>query len=93
MLLVMVCIYSIYIQTSYILQGNVNILYLHEIHISYRHTYMSINLDIDECPDVKHNCSQICAIRRGGVLICGCNEGYELDIDGVTCNGMQYKHI
>ena len=54
---------------------------------------MSINLDTDECPDVKHNCSQICAIRRGGVLICGCYDGYQLDNDGVTCNGMQYKHI
>ena len=86
----MVCIYSIYIQlTSYILQGNLNILYLH---ISYRHTYISINLDIDECRDIIDACSQTCT-NSGGGITCGCNDGFLLDIDGVTCNGMQYKHV
>ena len=88
-LLVMVCIYSIYIQTSYILHSNVNILYLH---ISYSHTYISINLDTDECIDVEGGCSQIC-LNTNGSITCECGDGYELDIDGVTCNGMQYKHV
>ena len=52
------------------------------------HTYISIDLDIDECIDIKDGCSQICANTIES-LICGCNDGYLLDIDGVTCYGMQ----
>ena len=45
--------------------------------------------DIDECINGTHNCSQICT-NTDGSFTCGCNEGYELNIDDVTCNGL-YK--
>ena len=59
------------------------------IHISYRHAYISINLDIDECSDDTDGCSQIC-INKNGSFICKCNRGFLLDVDGATCNGMQF---
>ena len=59
------------------------------IHISYRHAYISINLDIDECSDDTDGCSQICT-NTNGSFICRCNRGFLLDVDGATCNGMQF---
>ena len=50
-------------------------------------TNMRMFSDIDECIEGTHDCSQIC-INTVGSFICRCNSGYELDIDGVTCNGM-----
>ena len=44
--------------------------------------------DIDECSDGTDDCSQTCT-NTVGSFICGCNSGYELDSDGLTCNGMQ----
>ena len=44
--------------------------------------------DIDECSYGTDSCSQICT-NTVGSFICGCNSGYVLDSDGVTCNGMQ----
>ena len=43
--------------------------------------------DIDECSEGTHNCFQICT-NTDGSFICGCNSGYALDSDGVTCIGM-----
>ena len=45
--------------------------------------------DTNECSDGTHNCSQICN-NTNGSFTCGCNNGYQLDYDNVTCNGM-YK--
>ena len=45
--------------------------------------------DIDECNNETHNCSQICT-NTNGSFTCGCRNGYQLDTDVVTCNGM-YK--
>ena len=45
--------------------------------------------DIDECNNGTHNCSQICT-NTNGSFTCGCKNGYQLDTDEVTCNGM-YK--
>ena len=45
--------------------------------------------DIDECNNGTHNCSQICT-KTNGSFTCGCKNGYQLDTDEVTCNGM-YK--
>ena len=44
--------------------------------------------DIDECSYGIDGCSQTCT-NTVGSFICGCNRGYVLDSDGVTCNGMQ----
>lgn len=42
-------------------------------------------LDINECSQGKHNCSQICVNLPGG-YICKCQRYYELQSDGVSCN-------
>ena len=61
------------------------------IHIyDHSHTHFCIYFpypDIDECSDGTHNCSQTCNNTEGG-FTCGCNNGYLLDSDEVTCNGM-----
>ena len=44
-------------------------------------------LEIDECSEGTHDCSQVCT-NTNGSFICGCNSSYLLDIDGSTCNGM-----
>ena len=54
---------------------------------SYKH-FLSFQLDNDECST--HNCSQICT-NTVGTFICGCNIGFWLNNDKVSCNGMQRK--
>ena len=41
--------------------------------------------DIDECIEdaCDHNCT-----NTDGSFICSCNDGYELDDNGRSCNGM-----
>ena len=51
--------------------------------------YICYSSDIDECSEGTHNCSQICTDTDGSFM-CGCNNGYRLDFDNVTCNG-KYK--
>ena len=46
-----------------------------------------ILLDIMECKDGLHNCSQIC-VEREGEFGCACYSGYELLEDGISCKGM-----
>ena len=47
--------------------------------------------DIDECSVGTHNCSQVCN-NTNGSFTCGCNNGYLLDADGATCNGIHEMH-
>ena len=54
--------------------------------------YIFFFSDIDECNNGTHNCSQICT-NTNGSFTCGCNNGYLLNIDEVTCNGMQINLI
>ena len=49
--------------------------------------YICFYSDTDDCTDGTHNCSQICT-NTNGSFTCGCFNGYELDYDNVTCNGM-----
>ena len=51
-------------------------------------THIYMFSDIDECNDGNDNCSQTCT-NTVGSFVCGCNISYLLDIDGVTCIGMQ----
>jgi len=44
-----------------------------------------ISADIDEC--LSSPCGQICT-NTAGSYQCSCNNGYELDSDGITCDGM-----
>ena len=43
--------------------------------------------DIDECSEGIDNCSQMCT-NTDGNFTCGCYNGYLLDTDGTTCNGI-----
>ena len=52
----------------------------------YRHITF-FNTDIDECSEGTDNCSQTCTNFEGNYT-CGCNDGYDLDFDETTCNGM-----
>ena len=46
-----------------------------------------IFLDIMECTDGLHNCSQVC-VEREGEFGCACYGGYDLLEDGISCEGM-----
>ena len=48
--------------------------------------------DIDECIENIDNCSQTCT-NTDGNFTCGCYNGYLLDTDGTTCNGMYMERI
>ena len=58
----------------------------------YYCTYTFIHPDNDECSLGTDDCTHMC-INTIGSFICGCNTGYILDTDGVTCNGMQKLYI
>ena len=42
--------------------------------------------DLNECMIDNGGCSQKCANNNGSFL-CSCEDGFQLDIDGVTCTG------
>ena len=42
---------------------------------------------MDECADSLDSCQQNCTNTVGSV-VCSCNEGFELNADGFSCNGM-----
>ena len=44
-------------------------------------------IDIDEC--LLSPCNHTCT-NTAGSFQCSCNDGYELDDDGRTCNGVLY---
>ena len=48
------------------------------------HTFL---LDINECDEENGNCSQFCNNTIGSYQ-CYCEDGYTLDSDEHTCNGM-----
>ena len=50
------------------------------------------NLDITECKDGLHNCTQRCIELEGGYT-CACNEGYELEDDRTSCIGLLHACI
>ena len=53
----------------------------------FLHIDISIHPDIDECSDGTHDCSQTCTNTIASYT-CGCNTGYLLETDGITCSGM-----
>ena len=44
------------------------------------------HIDIDECADGTHRCSQICRNNIGSYS-CLCSDGFQLDSDGFHCEG------
>ena len=60
---------------------------VHSIHISKKFVSMYHCTDIDECAENTDNCSQNCTDTLGSYL-CVCLDGYTLDPDQHTCNGL-----
>ena len=46
-----------------------------------------ITTDVDECAEGISECSQDCT-NSVGSFTCLCRDGYSLDEDGKSCNGM-----
>ena len=46
--------------------------------------------DVDECSR-ENNCTQLCQNTLGSYQ-CGCDFGYDLNVDGFSCNGKD-KHL
>ena len=44
--------------------------------------------DVDEC-DGDHGCLHVC-VNDDGSFHCECNDGFNLDVDGQTCNGKKW---
>ena len=45
--------------------------------------------DVNECAaDELNNCEQICNVTSDGWYSCSCEDGFTLDQDGHTCNGV-----
>ena len=44
-------------------------------------------LDIDECSINNEGCDQVCTNTNGSYM-CSCNDGYMLNDDGLTCDGI-----
>ena len=51
------------------------------------HEYIFTFVDVDECSDGTHNCFQTCTNSIGSYT-CGCNTGFLLETNGITCSGM-----
>ena len=50
------------------------------------------NVDIDECANNTDNCNQTCTNTEGS-FVCGCHDGYLLEGNGISCNGMYWEII
>ena len=44
-------------------------------------------LDIDECSINNGGCDEMCT-NTNGSYVCSCNDGYILNDDGLTCDGI-----
>ena len=54
-------------------------------------TYVEI-LDINECDLNIDGCDQTC-VNTVGSFLCNCTDGYELNEDGILCDGKNYIMI
>ena len=73
------------LQSSNILQYFVYMLRFRLMYNIMRHYFY--NVDVDECGDDTDGCSQTCTNTEGS-FTCGCTDGYVLNVDGTTCDGM-----
>ena len=62
-------------------------MYMYILKYSYIHEYIFTFVDANECSDRTHVCSQTCTNTIAS-YICGCNTGFLLETDGITCSGM-----
>ncbi len=49
--------------------------------------YSYFLLDVNECSSVANNICQHVCVNTPGSYTCGCNLGYELNVDGRNCDG------
>ncbi len=47
--------------------------------------HTTLLVDVDQCATANGGCDQVC-VNIPGLYTCGCNAGYILSIDGVTCD-------
>ena len=69
-----------------------NVVHKHSIFtlITYEILELFFVLDVNECVDDDlHSCEQVCDNTHGSHS-CLCFDGYELSIDGFSCNGEKY---
>ena len=57
--------------------------------IRQQQSYFCIVSDINECDKDNGGCSQICN-NTAGSFECKCRTGYDLDANGLTCNGNHF---
>ena len=58
-------------------------LLIENLSVVWKHLFFS---DINECADGAHLCDQVCT-NTDGAYRCSCLQGYQLSLDGKTCDG------
>lgn len=61
-------------------------------HIMYIISMVWFLIDIKECSEGLHNCTQRCEEFEGG-FSCACFEGYKLENDSVSCKGIACVYV
>ena len=51
-----------------------------------------MSLDINECGVNNGGCSELCANTIGS-FVCSCQQGFVLQSDGFTCQGIDYSEM
>ena len=49
--------------------------------------FIYCHIDVNECNFDSGGCQQTCT-NNVGSFTCSCDSGYELNVDGLNCNGM-----
>ena len=60
---------------------------IHRSVIDHIVLYCFLLTDIDECSDDTHGCTFNCT-NTNGSYVCSCDAGYQLNEDGLQCDGM-----
>ena len=61
----------------------------HETYLSFISNEVVCTPDIDECDENTDSCSQTCE-NTVGSFICSCSPGYQLNSNGISCDGMWF---
>ena len=69
-----------------IIMDNILHLYLTPSLGFFSHLSTHNDIDVDECEEGLHPCTQDC-VNTPGSFMCACSEGFALDQDGITCSG------
>ena len=58
--------------------------------IALKNDHNNYCTDINECDMENGDCDQVC-MNTMGSFTCSCMMGYEINDDGMTCDGKQYR--